>query len=154
MKLDRIDCGLLEMLQQDARLSNKELARRSGISASTCLERVRRLSEAGVLSGFHAEVSPRALGIGVEAMISVRHSQHHRLALDTVRQQLLEMPAVTQVFLLAGPLDVLLHVTARDVDHLRQVCEQITARREVAHIETSLVFGHARSHVLPNYQQT
>jgi len=154
MKLDRIDCGLVEMLQQDARVSNKELARCSGISASTCLERVRRLVESGALVGFHAKVDPRALGIGVEAMISIRHSEHQRLSLDAVKQQLLKLPAVAQVFLLAGTRDVLLHVTARDVDHLRQICEQITSRPEVAHIETSLVFDHSRSDVLPNYQES
>ncbi len=56
-----MDCRFVKMLQRDARVSNKELARCSGISASTCLERVRRLVESGVLVGFHAKVELRAL---------------------------------------------------------------------------------------------
>lgn len=62
MVLDRIDCGILAALQNDGRLSNKELAARVGLAPSSCLARVRRLREGGVLRGVHADVDPRALG--------------------------------------------------------------------------------------------
>jgi len=62
LKLDQVDFDILETLQKDARISNKELARISGVSPSTCLERVRRLKEHRVLTRFHAEVDREAMG--------------------------------------------------------------------------------------------
>ena len=72
MKLDRIDFDILAALQENGRMSNKELAEAHGISPSTCLERVRRLRALGAISGVHAHVLPQALGIGVQALISIR----------------------------------------------------------------------------------
>ena len=60
MKLDRIDFDIVTMLQKNARISNKDLAAANGISASTCLERVRRLNRIGVIRGYHAAVAPAA----------------------------------------------------------------------------------------------
>ena len=76
--MDRIDASIILHLQQNARLSNKELASAVGLSPSACLERVRRLQREGVLSGFHAEVNPAELGIGLQAFVSVRLQQHSR----------------------------------------------------------------------------
>ena len=76
--LDRIDCTILEALQNDARLSNKELAARVGLAPSSCLERVRRLREDGILRSAHFVVDPHALGIGLQAMIAIRLHKHDR----------------------------------------------------------------------------
>lgn len=67
MQLDRIDFTLLQQLRINARTPNKILAERAGIAPSTALERVRRLHEAGVIKGYHAEISPSAIGIGLQA---------------------------------------------------------------------------------------
>jgi DNA-binding Lrp family transcriptional regulator len=76
--LDRIDRALVRALQKDARLSNKELAAQVGLAPSSCLERVRRLRRTGVLRGFHADVAPEALGVGLQALIAVQLRQHSR----------------------------------------------------------------------------
>ena len=83
-------------------MSNKDLAARNGVSASTCLERVRRLRQGGVLTGFHAEVDPKSIGIGVQAMIAVRHSQRQEFSFEKLREDLLQIPEVVAVYLLAG----------------------------------------------------
>ena len=81
-QLDRIDREILTALQKNARLSNKELAARMKVAQSTCLERVRRLRDDGILRGFHAEVDAKAVGVGLQAMIAVRLRRH---SLDLVR---------------------------------------------------------------------
>ena len=70
--LDRIDYEILALLQNNARISNKEIARKVGLAASTCLVRIRLLLSSGVISGFHADISPMSLGVGIQAMIAVR----------------------------------------------------------------------------------
>ena len=74
--LDRIDHEILVALQKNARLSNKELAAEIGLAPSSCLARVNRLIREGVIRGFHAEVDPKALGIGIEALVFVRVVRH------------------------------------------------------------------------------
>lgn len=150
--LDRIDRAILRELQNDARLSNKELAGRTGLAPSSCLERVRRLREDGVLRGFHAEVDPMALGIGIQALIAVRIRQHSRAMNDAFRAAMLRRPEVIATQHVAGEDDYMIHVAVRDVAHLRNfTLDELTTREEVAHVETSLIFDHQRSWVLPDY---
>ncbi|KAA3607882.1 MAG: Lrp/AsnC family transcriptional regulator [Planctomycetota bacterium] len=151
-RLDRIDCQLLDILQKEARLSNKELAARVGLAPSTCLERVRRLGQEGFLEGFHAEVNPKALGIQVQALISVRLGQHSRTSFREFRRHLLAQQEVSTVFQVGGKHDFLAHVVVRDTDHLRDFAlDQVASRPEVDHIETSLIFDLHRHPALPNY---
>ena len=70
-RLDAIDRDILFHLQQDGRLSNVELARRVGLTPPPCLRRVKRLEEAGVITGYRAVVDPAAVGQSFEVMVSV-----------------------------------------------------------------------------------
>jgi DNA-binding Lrp family transcriptional regulator len=143
--LDRTDTRIVAELQNNARLSNKELAARVSLAPSSCLERVRRLRSEGVLRGFHADVDPRVLGIAFQAMISVRLKQHSRDLAAAFRAHLETRPEVVALYHLAGENDYLLQVAVRDVDHLRNfTLDQLTARDEVGHVETALVFEHVR----------
>lgn len=155
MKLDRTDFEILRLLQGNARVSNKELADANGISPSTCLERVKRLKNNGVLRGYHADVLPESLGIGVQAMISLRLRQHAKIDFDVMIEEMMNTKEVINVYLLAGATDFLIHVAVQDVTHLRNVVvEKFSARYEVAHIETSLIFEFQKSSVLPNYRDS
>lgn len=146
MKLDRTDFEIVRALQNDARLSNKELASRVGLAPSSCLERVRRLRENGVLKGFHAEVDPQSVGIGLQALIAIQLARHSRPSFLAIREHLLSRPEVVGLFHVAGRDDFLVHVAVRDSDHLRDLTWQsITTRPEVAHIETSVIFDHIRA---------
>lgn len=145
-RLDRIDRAILAELQQNARLTNKELASRVGLAESSCLERVRRLTQAGVLRGFHAEVDAKALGVGLQALVAVRLSRHSRSVVEAFREAMLELPAAVSVFHVAGANDFLVHVAVGDSDELRDlVLSAFTSRREVAHVETSLIYEHGRN---------
>jgi DNA-binding Lrp family transcriptional regulator len=148
MDLDRTDVHIITELQNNARLSNKELAGRVGLAPSTCLERVRRLSARGVFLGFFADVSPRSLGVGLQAMISVRLSMHARGEIEHFRDHVLGLSEVSALYHVAGANDFMVHVAVRDTDHLRTlIMSSFTARSEVAHIETALIFEHTRKPV-------
>lgn len=150
--LDQIDCAILRALQNNARLSNKELAAMIGLSPSSCLERVRRLQENGVFSGFHAELSPKKVGIGLQAMIAVKLNKHIYQEVDAFRNYAVAHPSVVAVYHVAGGNDFLLHVAVKDADHLRSlVLSAFTTRPEVAHIETALIYEYTHSHETPIY---
>ncbi len=151
-RLDRIDRKILALLQNNARISNKDIAREVGLAASTCLVRIRLLQSAGVISGFHADVDPLSLGVGIQAMIAVRLIRHYKPDVDAFRTHALGLPEVVQLYHVAGPIDFLIHVWARNSDHLRDLAmTAFTSRQEVSHIETELIFEHVRSTRLPSF---
>lgn len=150
--LDRIDRAILAALQNDARLSNKQLAAAVGLAPSSCLERVKRLVRDGALRGFHADVAPDALGIGLEAIIAVRLRRHARELVRAFRDHVATLPEVVGYFHTAGENDFLLRVVVRDVDHLRNFAlDALTSLDEVAHLETTLVFEHHERWNLPDF---
>ena len=153
--LDRIDYEILALLRNNARISNKEIAKAVGLAASTCLVRIRMLQSNGVISGFHAEINPASLGVGIQAMIAVRLMRHFKPDVDAFRSHAQSLSEVVQLYHVAGPIDFLVHVWARDSDHLRDLAmTAFTSRKEVAHIETELIFEHSRSAEVPSFRKT
>ncbi len=138
--LDRIDRELVLELQKNARISNKELATLVGLSASSCLERVRRLRERGVVSGFHAAVDPALLGRPTQALVSVRLQVHNRHLIDDFYSHVLLLPESISVYHVTGSDDYVVHVAVADTEHLRSLVLDLTARDEVEHVETRLIF--------------
>lgn len=148
--LDRIDYLILNLLQNDARLSNKQLAAAVDLAPSSCLARVQRLRDSGALLGFHARVAPEALGIGVQAVVAVQMRQHNRNHVKTFMKHLRALPEVREIFYVTGAHDFLVHVVARDMAHLKDLALDVfTNRPEVAHIETSLVYEYLANPVAP-----
>jgi DNA-binding Lrp family transcriptional regulator len=153
LRLDRIDFSILRELRKNARLPNKTLAERIGVAPSTALERVRRLHENGAITGYHAEIAPTAVGIGLQAMISVRLAKHSREDLDAFHAYLFTLTKVLASYHVAGANDFLLPVAVADSNHLRDfVVDAFTTRSEVAHIETSLIFTFRRNPDVPIYR--
>jgi DNA-binding Lrp family transcriptional regulator len=148
--LDSSDVAILARLKRNARISNKDLAEAVGLAPSTCLERVRRLVEAGAIHGFHADVDLAMLGFGLEAMIAVRLQRHSREIVTSFREYVLGLTEVRAIYHVAGADDYLVHVAVRDADHLRDLAmDAFTTRPEVAHIETRLIFEHVPIRRLP-----
>jgi DNA-binding Lrp family transcriptional regulator len=152
--LDRIDFEILSALQQDGRLSNKELAAHVDLAPSSCLERVRKLRERGVIRGYHAEVDPAALGIRLQALIAVRLQKHSRELVDDFRDYVMSLSEVLSIFHVAGEHDFLVHVAVADAESLRNLAlDRFTTRPEVEQLETSLIFEHAQTWQIPNFAQ-
>ncbi|MBT8211651.1 MAG: Lrp/AsnC family transcriptional regulator [Acidimicrobiia bacterium] len=149
--LDRTDREIIRLLQENARRSNKELAAAIGLAPSTCSERVRRLEDAGVFRGFHADVDPAVLGISLRAMVAVRLSRHTAHDVDQFTDRARAMPEVARMWHVSGANDFLIEVVVRDADHLRQLAVSgFTTMPEVAHIETALVFTESGTPTLPD----
>ncbi|RWZ64598.1 Lrp/AsnC family transcriptional regulator [Labedella populi] len=141
--IDDVDAAIIEHLQKDARIPNNHLAERVGIAPSTCIARVRSLIDRGVVTGFEAKVDPAALGLGLQALISVsvRSGARHRMAEFSAEMR--RMPDVLQLFFLGGSEDFILHIAARDSAHVRDfVLEHLSAHPFVASTRTSMVFEH------------
>lgn len=142
--LDAVDRTLLSELSRNGRISNTDLAAIAGIAESTCLKRVRALQANGVIVGFHAEISPAAIGLHLEALITIRLHAHARGDLRRFQSYLEQLPATQRVYFLAGDRDFLVHVAVSDASALRElVSDTLSLRPEVASTSTSLIFAQA-----------
>lgn len=140
---DEVDRAILRVLARDARLPNNAVAEAVGIAPSTCHGRIRALRERGVLRGFHADVDPAALGLGLQAMIAVQLNAHTREQIRAFVRDVPKLPGLVSAFHVAGADDYLLHVAVRDSDALRDfVVDHLTSHPAVGHTETSLIFAH------------
>ncbi|MCW2956352.1 MAG: Transcriptional regulator, AsnC family [Thermoleophilia bacterium] len=145
-EFDAVDWKILAVLQHDARITNRELADRVGLSPSAALARVRSLRERGVIRGYSAELDLQRLGRPLQAIVAIRLHTHHRAMLDTLVHELVELDETLDLFHVTGDADYLLHLAVRDPEHLRDVVlDRLTSRAEVAQVTTSLVFRHHRS---------
>jgi len=143
VRLDAVDREILRLLASDARTPNNVLAAQAGVAPSTCLMRVRRLQDAGVIRGFHAELAPEALGRPLQAIVSVRLQAHARARIGSFAQRFATLPGVLNVFFLAGVNDFQIHMAAKSPDDLRDfVVKNLSASRDVASTETNLIFEH------------
>lgn len=143
-ELDATDRAILAMLERDGRMSYSRLAESVGLAESTCHKRVRALVASGVITGFHAEIDRGALGLRLEALISIRLHAHARGDLRRFQTYLEQLPATRHVYFVAGDRDFLLHVAVSDAAALRElVSDTLSLRPEVAATNTSLIFDHA-----------
>ena len=150
--MDRIDFEILSHLQNDGRISNKSLAAKVGLAPSTCFERVKQLYKGDVINGVHADIKPKALGVGLEAIYFIGLAKHSRKLVETFQLEIEQMPEVRSVYLVSGQYDFLVHVAVKDTEHLRNLAlDSFTVRSEVTRIETVLIFDHSRKFMLPNY---
>ncbi|WNG84157.1 Lrp/AsnC family transcriptional regulator [Mycobacterium sp. ITM-2016-00316] len=144
-ELDDIDRRMLLALHADARISNSALAEAVGIAPSTCHGRLRRLQDLGVIRGFFTDIDPSAVGLTLQAMISVSLNSTARGRIRDFIQQIRRRPQVMNVYFLAGGDDFILHVAARDTEDLRAfVVDNLNADADVAGTQTSLIFEHLR----------
>lgn len=146
---DRIDFAIASILQNDARIANKELAALVGLAPSSCHERVRRLWSEGLITGTCTHVDAKKLGVGVEALLFIELAKHKRTVVDSFMSDVASIPEVRLAFLITGRYDLVVHVVARDTQHLKDLAlDRFTSRAGVTRIETSIIYEQvARSEV-------
>jgi DNA-binding Lrp family transcriptional regulator len=148
-RLDPTDWAILDVLQDDARTSNRDLATAVHVSPSTSSERVRALKADGIIRGYHADVDYRALGRHVQALTAITLRPPRREIVEAFRNWVSELPEIVGVFVVSGAADFLLHVAVPDTDALYAfVIDRLTERPEVADVNTSVVYEHIRRTVL------
>jgi Lrp/AsnC family leucine-responsive transcriptional regulator len=119
--LDPTDGRLLAELQEDARLTHAELGRRVSLSAPAVAERLRRLERAGVITGYRAEVDPKALGYGLGVIMRIRPSARQ---LPKVAELARQTPEVVECHRITGEDCFFMKLHVRDVEHLEEVLDR------------------------------
>ena len=145
IELDVFDLRLLGALQTDGRLTNQELADKVGLSASQCSRRRSRLEENGIIRGYHADLSPEALGFGVLVFVHVTLSAHSPDNSKRFRDLVARSDDIQEAYSLTGETDYLLKMVLPDLKSLAAtVNERLLAHDTVAHVRSSVVLDRLK----------
>ena len=144
--MDALDREILAALQLDGRQTHAHLAAQLGLSASATLERVRRLERDGQVRGYHADVAPQALGVGLQAFVAAELHAHSRGHIEDFERGIIAVEGVRTCYHITGRFDYLLHVAVRDLEHLgRLIKTDIASVPGVAKLETLLVLTEVKA---------
>ena len=144
-KLDKIDKKILQTLQSDGRITNVELAKIVGISAPPCLRRVRALEEAGYIKSYHAKIDPSILGYSVTIFALVRLESQAEKDLEAFEKHMVELPMVRECHMLAGDVDFILKIVAKDWDSYQEfLSAELTSAPNVVSVKSSLGIRSAK----------
>jgi Lrp/AsnC family leucine-responsive transcriptional regulator len=128
LKFDRIDRKILDILQRDGRISITNLAQAVGLSATPCAERVRRLERSGVITGYHARLSPEALGKKLLVFLEIRLAAKSDELFEKIRNELQKMPEVLECHLVSGDFDYLVKARLTEMNDYRRLLGDILRR--------------------------
>lgn len=141
MTLDRYDRQILEILQQDGRISNQDLADKIGLSASPCLRRVRSLEDNGLIIGYRAHLDAKKLGLSLMALIHISMDRHTPERFAHFEQIVSELPEVLECLLITGQAaDYQLKIVVHDMDAFQiLLLNKITRIEGVSGVQSSFV---------------
>jgi Lrp/AsnC family transcriptional regulator, leucine-responsive regulatory protein len=136
--INGIDTEIVKILQQNARVSNAEIARKVGLAPSAVFERIRKLEEKGIIRGYHADVDPRAVELGQLAFMFIRSNDRPGAA--GTAAQLADVPEILELHHVAGEDCFLAKVRARDAEALGRLLRDRLSRIEsVTSTRTTIV---------------
>ena len=137
-QLDAIDVKILTVLQENARLTNAELAEQVGLSPSPCLRRVKLLEERGVISRYAAVVDQEKVGLPVSGFVFIKLDRPNEESIDRVEKEIARCPEVVECYLMTGWCDYLLRVVTADLaSYERFLKERLNKIPAIANLETS-----------------
>ncbi len=136
--MDEFDLRILRRLQSDGRITNQQLSEEIGLSPSPCLRRVRLLEEHGVITGYVALVSPKAVGLSVTAFVRVRLDQQDDRHLAAFESAVADLPEVMECYLMTGEADYQLRVLVGSLEEFEDFMRhKLTRMNGVAQLTTS-----------------
>ncbi|MCT8997076.1 Lrp/AsnC family transcriptional regulator [Chelativorans intermedius] len=138
MSLDRIDIAILDTLQQDGRISNAALAERVGLSQSACSRRLDNLERAGVIKGYHAQLSNAALGHRMTVIVHISLTGQFEKTLSEFEAAVKRCPNILSCHLMSGEYDYILRIAARDLEDYERIHKEwLTGMPHVIKINSS-----------------
>ncbi|WP_263771674.1 Lrp/AsnC family transcriptional regulator [Propionivibrio soli] len=141
MEIDRFDRQILQVLQQDGRISNQDLADRIGLSPSPCLRRVRALEDAGIITGYRATLNGKALGYTLMALIYIAMDKHTPERFEHFENEIGQIPEVLECLLITGQdADYQIKVVVKDMDAFQELLlNKVTRIQGVTGVHSSFV---------------
>ena len=121
--LDKYDRNILNVLQQDGRISFTDLGKRVGLTTTPCIERVRKLERAGFIKGYSARLSAKQLDKGLVVFVQISLDRTSKQSFEDFRRSIQKIPSVQECYLVTGSFDLLVKARIKDMSAYRNLLE-------------------------------
>lgn len=125
LKLDDRDLKMLAILREEGRISKAELAKRVNLSAAPCWERLKRLQQAGIITGFRAEVALKKIAPHVVVFMAAELARHRKEDFQIFENTVARHDAITACWAVGGGFDYILQIIARDIDAYQRLVDDL-----------------------------
>ncbi len=141
-ELDKTDCKILEILQKDARITNKDLASQLGLSPPPTLERVKKLENAGYITGYSALLNPVKIDLGTVIVVTVSLHHHSEETINSFHHAIDALDEVLECYHLTGDDDFMLKIICKDIAEYEQfVLKRLVKLSSLGKIKSSVVLS-------------
>ncbi len=137
MKLDKIDCAILEALQKDGRLSNVELADLVGLSESACLRRVKNLHDKKIITHYAAHLDATTIGLPGTVFVRVSLEHQQEMKLGTFEDAIRAVSEVMECYMMSGDIDYMIRVVVKDIADYERIHNILTRLPGVDRVHSS-----------------
>lgn len=127
-KLDAIDLRILDAIQRDGRITKLKLAEQVGLSPTPCWMRLAKLEKAGIVTGYHARISVRAIAPVTSVLVEVTLANHRQADFDRFERVVRDVPEIIACWSVGGGVDYLLKVMTRDIDAYQRLINSLLER--------------------------
>lgn len=142
IKLDQTDRKILQILQEDAKITNAQLSKEIGLSPAPTLERVKKLETLGVINSYHASLDNQLVGLGVTTFVQVTLQNHKKSCLDGFVSKISQIDNVVECHHVTGSCDFILKIIAEDILAYQQlILEQVSEIEEISNMQSMVVLS-------------
>ena len=154
-KLDKTDIKILNALQNNARISNAELAERVNLSQTPCLRRLRKLESQGIIQQYRTQLDRKQLGLQVSAFVFVKLERNTAQNGKEFEAPVARLPQVMECCVLAGRHDYSLRIVTSDLESYERFIKHDLAHvQEIAHIESTIILNQVLDRAVLELEQT
>lgn len=155
-RFDLTDRKILEILQENAKITNAQLSKEIGLSPAPTLERVKKLENAGVIASYHAKLNPQEIGLGVSTFVQVTLVGHKKDYISSFVERIHKIPEVVECHHITGQGDFFLKIVAQDIQSYQKlVLEVISEIPEIDDMQSIVILSTFKdSKVMPIPWQT
>ncbi len=152
-KLDQIDRKILEILQNNAKITNAQLSKEVGLSPAPTLERVKKLEQTGIIESYHAKLDPAKIGLGVSTFVHVGLKGHNKENIEVFLSAIRNIDEIIECHHVTGTGDFVLRVIAKDItSYQRLMLEKVSEIPVVDNLQSMVIlstFKEKKSMPLP-----
>ncbi|MEP6734870.1 MAG: Lrp/AsnC family transcriptional regulator [Chryseolinea sp.] len=142
--LDELDVGILNLLQQDGKLTIKDITKKLKLTSTPIHERIKRMEKQGVIQGYRAIVDPEKVAKSQTVLLSLHMEQYNPRNISSFEKLVIKMPQVLECYHLAGTIDYHLKIVVKDIKEYDTFLMQIAKVRYVSVVSSSIVLHQVK----------
>lgn len=142
IKIDKIDKQILQILQENGKITNSQLAKEIGLSPAPTLERVKKLESSGIIKNYHAELNTEILGLDVGVFLQTSLKETSKESIATFLEKINKIPEVVECHHVTGSADFLMKVLTKDIKTYNEfILNQFLEINEIGNVQSMVILN-------------